>query len=75
MSATIFGINSFGLLLPQLLAGLFSVLLVYYLVRRSFGTGAGFLAGLMMAVTPVVVAVDHNNTMDSLLIFALLLAA
>ncbi len=75
VSASIFGINSFGLLLPQLLAGVFSVLLVYHLVRRSYGTGAGLLAGLMMAVMPVVVAVDRNNTMDSILIFALLLAA
>jgi 4-amino-4-deoxy-L-arabinose transferase-like glycosyltransferase len=75
VSASIFGINSFGLLLPQLLAGLFSVLLVYYLVRRSLGTGAGLLSGLMMAVMPVVVAVDRNNTMDSILIFTLLLAA
>ncbi len=73
-SASIFGINSFGLLFPQLLAGLFSVLLVYHLVRRSFGTAAGLLSGLMMAVMPVLVAVDRNNTMDSLLTFTLLLA-
>jgi 4-amino-4-deoxy-L-arabinose transferase-like glycosyltransferase len=75
ISASIFGINNFGLLLPQLLAGVFSVLLVYYLVWRSFGTSAGLLSGLMMAVMPVVVAVDRNNTMDSILIFTLLLAA
>jgi 4-amino-4-deoxy-L-arabinose transferase-like glycosyltransferase len=75
VSASIFGINSFGLLFPQLLAGFLSVLLVYYLVRRSYGTKAGLLAGLMMAIMPVAVAVDRNNTMDSTLIFTLLLAA
>jgi 4-amino-4-deoxy-L-arabinose transferase-like glycosyltransferase len=75
VSASIFGINSFGLLLPQLLAGSLAVLLVYHLVRRSYGSGAGLLAGLMMAILPVAVAVDRNNTMDSTLIFTLLLAA
>ena len=75
VSAAIFGINSFGLLLPQILAGIFSVLLVYHLVRRSFGTLAGLLAGLIMAISPVIVAIDRNNTMDSMLIFTLLLAA
>jgi 4-amino-4-deoxy-L-arabinose transferase-like glycosyltransferase len=75
ISAAIFGVNSLGLLLPQLLAGLLSVLLIYHLVRRSFGTAAGLLAGLALAVMPVVVATDRNNTMDSTLVFSLLLAA
>jgi 4-amino-4-deoxy-L-arabinose transferase-like glycosyltransferase len=75
ISAAIFGVNGFGVLLPQLLAGVVSVLVVYHLVRRSFGTPAGLLAALALAVTPVAVAVDRNNTMDSTLILTLLLAA
>ncbi|MCE1253977.1 MAG: glycosyltransferase family 39 protein [Anaerolineae bacterium] len=73
-SAAVFGVNGFGVLFPELLAGVLSVVLVYYLVKRSFGVPAGLLAGLVLAVTPVVVATDRNNTMDSLLIFTLLLA-
>jgi 4-amino-4-deoxy-L-arabinose transferase-like glycosyltransferase len=75
VSAFIFGINTFGLLLPEILAGILSVILIYHLVQRSFGITAGLLAALALAITPVVVATDRNNTMDSILILTLLLAA
>jgi 4-amino-4-deoxy-L-arabinose transferase-like glycosyltransferase len=75
ISAFIFGVNTFGLLLPELLAGILSVILIYHLVQRSFGAVAGLLAALALAITPVVVATDRNNTMDSTLILILLLAA
>jgi 4-amino-4-deoxy-L-arabinose transferase-like glycosyltransferase len=75
ISAHIFGINGFAMVLPEILAGLLSVILIYHLVRRSFGAGAGLLAALVLAVTPVVVATDRNNTADSTLILVLLLAA
>jgi len=75
ISAFIFGVNTFGLLLPEILAGIFSVILIYHLVQRSFGVVAGLLAALALAITPVVVATDRNNTMDSTLILTLLLAA
>jgi 4-amino-4-deoxy-L-arabinose transferase-like glycosyltransferase len=75
ISAAIFGVNSFGLLLPQIIAGLLSVVVVYHLVQRSFGALAGLLAALVLSITPVVVATDRNNTIDSTLILVLLLAA
>jgi 4-amino-4-deoxy-L-arabinose transferase-like glycosyltransferase len=75
ISAYFLGVNAYGLLMPQILAGLASVVVVYHLVRRSFGTTAGLLAALALAVTPVAVAVDRNNTIDSTMIFTLLLAA
>ncbi len=74
ISAYFFGVNGFGVLLPEIIAGVLSVALLYYLVRRSFGSVAGLLAALALAITPVVVATDRNNTIDSLLIFTLLLA-
>lgn len=74
-SAYVFGVNGFAVLLPQILAGLASVVVVYHLVQRRFGVAAGLLAALALAVTPVVVATDRNNTIDSQLILALLLAA
>ncbi|MFZ6027443.1 MAG: glycosyltransferase family 39 protein [Chloroflexota bacterium] len=75
ISAHIFGVSGFSVMLPQLLAGILSVLVLYHLVRRSWGTDAGLLAALVLAITPVVVATDRNNTIDSVLIFLLLLAA
>jgi 4-amino-4-deoxy-L-arabinose transferase-like glycosyltransferase len=75
LSAYFLGVNGFALLLPQLLAGMISVVVIYHLVRRRFGFTAGWLAALALAITPVVVATDRNNTMDSVLILTLLLAA
>ena len=73
-SAWLFGFNELSLLLPQAIAGILSVALLYHLVRRAFGPVAGLLAALALAITPISVAVQRNNLMDALLILALLLA-
>ncbi len=74
-SAWLFGFHGWSLLLPQVLAGILSVVLLYHLVRRAFGPVAGLLAALALAVAPINVATSRNNTMDSLLVLALLVAA
>src|SRR5215207_5249787 len=74
-SAYLFGFHGWALLLPQALAGVLSVALIYYLVRRTFGPVAGLLSALALAVTPISVVVQCNNVMDALLILLLLLAA
>jgi 4-amino-4-deoxy-L-arabinose transferase-like glycosyltransferase len=75
ISAFIFGFRGWSLLLPQALAGVLSVALLYFLVRRVFGPSAGLIAALVLTLTPVSVAANRNNTMDSLLVFTSLLAA
>src|SRR5579859_5458655 len=75
LSALVLGVNGFAVVLPQIIAGIVSVALLYHLVQRRFGAMAGLLAALALAVTPVVVATDRNNTVDSTLILVLLLAA
>jgi 4-amino-4-deoxy-L-arabinose transferase-like glycosyltransferase len=67
-------VNGFALALPNALAGLLSIPLLYSLVKRQFGTGAGLVAALVLAVTPVTVSTERNNTIDGLLVFVLLLA-
>lgn len=74
-SAFIFGFNGWSLLLPQALAGVLSVALLYHLVARVFGAGAGLIAALALAVTPISIAANRNNTMDAQLVFTSLLAA
>lgn len=73
--ACFLGVNGFSVVLPQILAGILSVIVIYHLVRRSFGTVAGLLAALVLAITPIAIATDRNNTIDSTLILTLLLAA
>jgi len=74
-SAKLFGFHGLSLLLPQALAGVLSVALLYVLVRRSFGPLAGVVAALALALTPISVATNRNNTMDSLLVLLVLVAA
>lgn len=75
ISAYFLGVSGFATVLPQILAGLGSVILLFHLVRRSFGNLPGLLAALVLAITPVAIAVERNNTPDGVLIFTLLLAA
>ena len=74
-SAKLFGFQGWSLLLPQALAAVLSVALLYYLVRRTFGPVAGLLAALTLALTPITVATARNNTVDCLLVLVLLIAA
>ncbi len=74
-SAKIFGFTPFSILLPQALAGVLSVLLLYHLVRRHFGVVAGLLAALALAISPISVLTNRNNTIDSTLVLVMLLGA
>jgi 4-amino-4-deoxy-L-arabinose transferase-like glycosyltransferase len=73
-SALLFGYQGWSILLPQALAAAGSTVVLYTVVRRFFGTTAGVIAALALAISPVNVAVARNNTPDGLLVFALLLA-
>src|SRR4051812_47454416 len=74
-SAYLFGFHGPSLMLPQAIAGVLSVAVLYHLVRRAFGRVAGLLAALVLALTPISVATSRNNTMDILLVLVVLLAA
>lgn len=70
----LFGVTGFTVTLPSIIAGVLSVLLLNHLVKKQFGTVAGLISAFVLAITPVSVAVDRTNNMDSILIFVLLLA-
>src|SRR5260370_9781077 len=65
----------FSIYLPQALAGVLAVLVLFHLVRRHFGVAAGLLAALALALSPLSVVTDRNNTIDSILALVLLLGA
>jgi 4-amino-4-deoxy-L-arabinose transferase-like glycosyltransferase len=75
LSARLLGFDGFAVLLPQVLLGLVAVLLVFGLTRRYFGSAAGLAAAAMLAATPVAIAVDRSNNLESCLIVLLLGAA
>jgi 4-amino-4-deoxy-L-arabinose transferase-like glycosyltransferase len=73
--AKVFGYSGVTLLLPEALAGILGVYLLYYMVKRAFGPAAGLLSALMLAVTPIFAVMNRDNNPDSLLVLALILSA
>jgi 4-amino-4-deoxy-L-arabinose transferase-like glycosyltransferase len=68
LSVRVFGYHPLSMLVPQALMGVASVALTYDLVRRRFGRLAGFVGGVMLALTPITVAVSRHNNPDALLV-------
>jgi 4-amino-4-deoxy-L-arabinose transferase-like glycosyltransferase len=74
LSAYLFGFSDFSVLLPEALAGVISVWLMYVIVKPKFGRKTALLSSLVLACTPIFVAVVRTNNVDSILIVTLLLA-
>jgi 4-amino-4-deoxy-L-arabinose transferase-like glycosyltransferase len=68
LSVRAFGFSSWSLLVPQALMGVATVGLTYDLVRRRFGRIAGFAGGIVLALTPITVAISRHNNPDALLV-------
>jgi 4-amino-4-deoxy-L-arabinose transferase-like glycosyltransferase len=75
LSARLFGLTPFSVFLPQALAGVISVLVVYKLVKDRFGVVAGLIAGLVLALSPISIITDRSNQVDSTLTLVMLLGA
>ncbi len=75
LSARVFGVNAWSILLPQALMGVATVGVVFAGVRRWFSAGAGLLAGAVVAVTPVAALMFRFNNPDALLVLLLTVAA
>jgi 4-amino-4-deoxy-L-arabinose transferase-like glycosyltransferase len=75
ISARIFGVNSWSILVPQALEGVATVGVVYATVRRWFTPGAALLAGAVLALTPVATLMFRFNNPDALLTLLLAGAA
>ncbi len=75
LSGRIFGFSSASMLVPQVLEGVLAVGLLAAAVKRWFGSGAGLLAGAMLAVTPVAALMFRFNNPDALLVCLLVASA
>jgi 4-amino-4-deoxy-L-arabinose transferase-like glycosyltransferase len=75
LSLRIFGFHIWALVLPQVVEGVLTILVLYRAVRRLAGPAAALTAAAVLAVTPITVLVSRGNVSDSLLILLLVLAA
>lgn len=74
LSARIFGLSSWSILVPQALMGVATVGVVYAAVRRRFPAWAALIGGAVMAITPVAVLMFRFNNPDALLVLLLTVA-
>ncbi|HYM44587.1 MAG TPA: glycosyltransferase family 39 protein [Solirubrobacteraceae bacterium] len=75
LSLRIFGFHTWAIVLPQVIEGVITILVLYRAVRRLAGSLAGITAAAVLATSPVTVALNRGNVADSLLILLLVLAA
>jgi 4-amino-4-deoxy-L-arabinose transferase-like glycosyltransferase len=75
LSARVLGYSSLSVLLPQALATIAAVALLFATVRRLFGPAEGLLAAGALAVTPVTIAIARVNKPDALLVLLFVAAA
>lgn len=71
LSARIFGMSSWSILVPQALLGVATVYLVFLTVRRVNGHSAGIIAGAATALTPAAALMFRFNNPDAMLLFLL----
>jgi 4-amino-4-deoxy-L-arabinose transferase-like glycosyltransferase len=75
LSARIFGLNSWSLLVPEELEGVATVWILYITIRRWFSDRAALLAGAVLAMTPVAALMFRFNNPDALLVLLLTASA
>ncbi len=73
-SAKLFGFTPLSLLLPEAIAGVLCVWVLYLTLARSFGRTAGLIGAACLAVFPAFVAVSRDNNPDALLILLMTLS-
>jgi 4-amino-4-deoxy-L-arabinose transferase-like glycosyltransferase len=73
-SVKLFGFSSTTLKLPEILAGIAAVPLLFAAVRRMWSVPAGLAAAVGLAVLPVEVITSRSDTMDGVMMVLIVLA-
>jgi 4-amino-4-deoxy-L-arabinose transferase-like glycosyltransferase len=73
LSVKLFGFHGWALILPQTIAHLLSVELLYRIVKNSSDQKTGLLSAAILALTPISVVMASTNQPDSILILFLIL--
>lgn len=75
LSTGIFGFHGWALVLPQVVQGVAAVWLLHRTVRRWLGDGVALAAAVLLAVTPVTVAMTRDTMPDPLMVLLMVAAA
>ncbi|MBS1698292.1 MAG: glycosyltransferase family 39 protein, partial [Actinobacteria bacterium] len=71
LSARVFGLSSWSILVPQALMGVATAAIVLFTVRRRFGAAAALISTGAFALTPVAALMFRYNNPDALLLLLL----
>ncbi|MGW3169525.1 glycosyltransferase family 39 protein [Streptomyces sp. NPDC001153] len=68
LSCRILGFGTWQMMLPEVAAGLATIWILHSSVKRAFGHAAAAVAALVLALTPITVAIDRDNNPDTILV-------
>ncbi|WP_308401053.1 glycosyltransferase family 39 protein [Streptomyces sp. AC512_CC834] len=75
LSCRLFGYGTWQMMLPMVLAALGTIWILHGSVKRVWGHGAAAVAALVLALTPITVAINRDNNPDTLLVFLMVAGA
>ncbi|GAA0628582.1 glycosyltransferase family 39 protein [Kutzneria viridogrisea] len=75
VSVWVFGWHSWAVLLPQVVEGAAAVFLLHRTVRYWAGENVALVAALVLAITPITVAINRDNNPDTMLTLLCVAAA
>ncbi|GAA2578179.1 hypothetical protein GCM10010304_19190 [Streptomyces roseoviolaceus] len=75
LSCRVFGYGTWQMMAPLVVAALATIWILHSSVKRVFGHAAAALAALVLALTPITVAINRDNNPDTLLVFLMVAGA
>ncbi|MEW2807178.1 glycosyltransferase family 39 protein [Streptomyces massasporeus] len=75
LSCRIFGYGTWQMMAPMVVAALGTIWILHSCVKRVFGHAAAAVAALVLALTPITVAINRDNNPDTLLVFLMVAGA
>jgi 4-amino-4-deoxy-L-arabinose transferase-like glycosyltransferase len=75
LSVRVFGVHEWALILPQVVEGTLTVLVIYRVAHRLAGPVVGILSAVILVVSPATVTLDRGNISDTLMVLLLVLGA
>ncbi|MEV0734468.1 glycosyltransferase family 39 protein [Streptomyces sp. NPDC050549] len=75
LSCRIFGFGTWQMMLPEVAAALGTIWILHSSVKRYFGHVAATVAALVLALTPITVAINRDNNPDTLLVLLMVAGA
>ncbi|MGW7527050.1 ArnT family glycosyltransferase [Streptomyces sp. NPDC054783] len=75
LSCRLFGFGTWQMMAPLIVVALATIWILHTSVKRVWGHGAAAVAALVLALTPITVAINRDNNPDTLLVFLMVSGA